>query len=99
MTKQRKVPSGYRIDAEKKKWLQENGGITPLIDRALGEAGYFQEGTRKDAETLEAERIAAHMHNHLKKLLQDCGFRNLDGAAGPDVLTPRGPIKQGDIKP
>ena len=42
MTKQRKVPSGYRIDADKKKWLQENGGITPMIDRALGEAGYFE---------------------------------------------------------
>jgi hypothetical protein len=41
MTNQRKVPSGYRIDADKKKWLQENGGITPLIDRALEEAGCF----------------------------------------------------------
>jgi hypothetical protein len=42
MTKQRKVPSGYRMDADKKRWLQDNGGITPLIDRALGEAGYFE---------------------------------------------------------
>jgi hypothetical protein len=47
MTNQRKVPSGYRIDADKKKWLQENGGITPLIDRALEEAGYF-EGLKVD---------------------------------------------------
>lgn len=43
MTKQRKVPSGYRIDADKKKWLQENGGITKCIDAALEGDGYFQE--------------------------------------------------------
>ncbi len=64
--KQRKVPSGYRIDADKKKWLQENGGITPLIDRALGEAGLFKEQSaivhRQMIESKEALILAAITH-------------------------------------
>lgn len=76
MTNQRKVPSGYRIDADKKKWLQDNGGITTLVDRALEEAGYFQAHTRMDAEILEANRIAIHMHKRLGQLMDELRNRN-----------------------